>query len=91
MKKSSYILMLALCAVFCASAIGINVIYWKHFPALYLAGIIVGSIAFFIAIACLLLELIKKDKEEAYYKTLMRISMISAVVAVGLPVVAMFR
>ena len=95
MKKSSYIPMIALCTVFCASSIGINVIYWKHFPALYLAGIIGGSISFAITIACLLLGLIKKDKEDRYYKTLMEISMISAVVAVCLPVVGtlftMFR
>ena len=85
MKKDYSILTIALSTVFCACSIGINVIYWKHFPALYLAGIVVGSIAFAISIACLLFRLIKKDKEERYYKILTSISMISSAIALCVP------
>ncbi|MDE6293464.1 MAG: hypothetical protein K2L88_02435 [Clostridiales bacterium] len=87
MKKDYSILMITLCIIFCVGTIGIDIIYWKHFPALYLAGIVAGGIALVISVVCLFLRLKKRDGDEKYYKILMYLSMISAIVAAAIPLI----
>lgn len=87
MKKDYYIVIIVLSVIFCACSIGIDIIYWEHYPAFYLAGIVVGSIAFVISIVCLSLKLTKKDRQERYNKMLAIISMKFATVAVCLLII----
>lgn len=87
MKKDYSILMIALSTVFCACFIGIAIIYWKHFPAFYLACTVIGGIAFVISVVCLVLRMVKRNSEEKFYKRLMYISMISAATTLGIIVI----
>ena len=84
MKKYNSLLMIALCIIFCISSIGIDILFWKHFPALYLACVVIGSIAVVICVVCLALRLKNNSGEERYYKRLVLTSMISASTALGI-------
>lgn len=87
MKKDSSILLIVFSVIICVCSIGIDIIYWKHFPALYLAATAVGGIALVISVICLVLRLKKHNAEQKYYNRLMRLSMVSATVALLLPTV----
>lgn len=87
MKKDYSILSIVLSIVLSACSIGIDILNWRHFPALYLAGLVVGSIAFVISVVCLVLRLKKYNGEEKYYKVLILTSMIPDTIALLIPAI----
>ncbi len=87
MQKNYSLPAIALSIAFCVGSLAINIIYLRYFRALYIAGIAVSGISILITAFCLFLRLKNKNRENLYYNTLMRISVITAVVALGIPVI----
>ena len=87
MKKDYSLTTIIMSFVFCACAIGINLLYFKRNIPLYSAGIAVAAAMMIANIVCLVLRLKKQNMTERFDKTLMRISMLCAVIALSIPVI----
>ena len=87
MKKDYSLLSITMSIVCSACIIGVDAIYWKHFPAFYLACVVIGSIAVASSVTCLAFRLKNRNKEERYYSILTIMSMVSSSVAMLVTVV----
>lgn len=87
MKRDYSIPAIVLSLIFCACSLGINIIYLKYFPALYIVGIAISGITIFVTVIGLILRLKRQDGDEQYRKMLMFICMICATSALAIPVV----
>ena len=80
-------LAIVLSIAFCVGSLGVNIFYLDYLPAVFIYGIVISGIATVTTVFCLIFSK-KRNKEALYYKILMMTSMLAAVGAMGIPVIA---
>lgn len=86
MKKDYSLFIIILCNVFAVCSLGINILYYRRFPAMYLAGIIVSAVVIVANIVFLVLRL-KYKKNVNMTALLMRICLLTIGIALAIPAI----